>query len=158
MKMTKALTKVLSSLLCLLLVAALATGMMACTNETADGSSDISSTDSNVPGTPSENSPEKVGEGKTEFAFRVTDKDGNSTDFIVCTDKTVVGEALLDAKLIEGEEGQYGLYVKKVNGIVADYDIDQTYWGFLIDGEYAMTGVDQTNIEAGKTYEFKVSK
>lgn len=158
MKMTKALTKVLSSLLCLLLVAALATGMMACTNETADGSSDISSTDSKTAVTPSENNPKKVGEGKTEFAFRVTDKDGNTTDFIVCTDKTVVGDALLDAKLIEGEEGQYGLFVKKVNGIVADYDIDQTYWAFAIDGEYAMTGVDQTNIEAGKTYEFKVSK
>ena len=154
MKMTKALTKVLSSLLCLLLVAALATGMMACTNETADSSS----TESTVSETPSVTAPQKVGEGDTEFAFKVTDKDGNVTEFTVCTDKTIVGEALLDAKLIEGEDSEYGLYVKKVNGILADYDVDKTYWGFFIDGEYAMSGVDSTTIEKGKTYEFRVSK
>ena len=90
--------------------------------------------------------------------FTVTDKEGNSTEFIVCTDKTIVGEALLEAGLIEGEEGQFGLYVKKVNGIVADYDIDKTYWAFYVDGEYGMTGVDQTEIEEGKVYEFRVSK
>ena len=72
-----------------------------------------------------------------KFAFTVVDKDGNETAFEVSTDKETVGEALLDAKLIEGEEGAYGLYVKKVNGIVADYDVDQTYWAFYVDGEYA---------------------
>lgn len=158
MKMTKALVKVLSSLLCLLLVAALALGMTACQNNTDDNSSDVSSLDSSTNDTASKEEPKKVGEGATEFAFKVTDLEGNSTEFVVCTDKTTVGEALLDAKLIEGEEGQYGLYVKKVNGILADYDVDKTYWGFYIDGEYAMTGVDKTNIEAGKTYEFKISK
>ena len=43
-------------------------------------------------------------------------------------------------------------YVKKVNGITADYDVDQSYWGFYIDGEYAMTGVDGTSIEEGRIY------
>lgn len=99
-----------------------------------------------------------VGEGSTKFAFTVVDKDGNATAFEVSTDKETVGEALLDAKLIEGEEGAYGLYVKKVNGIVADYDVDQTYWAFYVDGEYAMSGVDVTKIEEGKTYTFKVEK
>jgi len=99
-----------------------------------------------------------VGEGSTKFAFTVVDKDGNETAFEVSTDKETVGEALLDAKLIEGEEGAYGLYVKKVNGIVADYDVDQTYWAFYVNGEYAMSGVDVTKIEEGKTYTFKVEK
>ena len=99
-----------------------------------------------------------VGEGSTKFAFTVVDKDGNETVFEVSTDKETVGEALLDAKLIEGEEGAYGLYVKKVNGIVADYDADQNYWAFYVDGEYAMSGVDVTKIEEGKTYTFKVEK
>lgn len=159
MKTTKTLVKVLSSLLCLLLVAALALGMTACQNNKDDNPSDISSLDSSVADTSSKDEgPQKVGVGETEFAFRVTDLEGNTTEFIVCTDKTIVGEALLDAKLIEGEEGQYGLYVKKVNGILADYDVDKTYWGFFIDGEYAMSGVDQTSIQAGKTYEFRISR
>ena len=101
---------------------------------------------------------EVLGEGETTFLFNVVDKDGNETNFEIHTDKEIVGEALLDVGLIDGDEGEFGLYVKTVNGITADYDVDQTYWAFYIDGEYAMTGVDATNIEEGKTYAFKVEK
>ena len=47
---------------------------------------------------------------------------------------------------------------KTVNGITADYDVDQTYWAFYVDGEYAMTGVDATDIVEGSQYMFKVEK
>lgn len=99
-----------------------------------------------------------LGEGKTQFTFKVVDKDGNETVFEINTDKTTVGDALLELELIEGEAGDYGLYVKKVNGIVADYDADQTYWAFYINGEYAMSGVDMTEIENGAEYTFKIEK
>lgn len=100
----------------------------------------------------------ELGEGKATFNFSVVDKDGNETKFVIHTDAETVGAALLEHGLIEGEEGQYGLYVKKVNGILADYDVDQTYWGFYVNGEYGMSGVDSTNIEEGANYSFKVSK
>ena len=100
----------------------------------------------------------ELGEGAVSFQFSVVDKDGNETKYLIRTDKTTVGDALLEHGLIEGEESQYGLYVKKVNGILADYDVDQTYWGFYVNGEYAMSGVDTTNIEEGTAYSFKVSK
>lgn len=100
----------------------------------------------------------ELGEGKTAFNFSVVDKDGNETKFLIHTDKTTVGDALLECGLIEGEAGDYGLYVKKVNGILADYDVDRTYWGFYVNGEYAMSGVDTTNIDAGMNYSLKVSK
>ena len=99
-----------------------------------------------------------LGEGQTMFLFTVVDKDGNETYFEIHTDKETVGEALLELELIAGEDGEFGLYVKTVNGITADYDVDQTYWAFYIDGEYAMSGVDVTAIEEGKTYAFKVEK
>lgn len=93
----------------------------------------------------------ELGEGATALTVQVKADDRQIT-FIIHTDKTTVGEAMMEHGLLEGESGQYGLFVKKVNGIVADYDVDQTYWGFYIDGEYAMTGVDSTNIEEGVTY------
>ncbi len=99
-----------------------------------------------------------IGEGKTKFLFTVVDKDGNETSFTVSSDKETVGEALLEVSLIAGEEGPYGLYVKTVNGITVDYDTDKAYWAFYVDGEYAMSGVDKTDIEEGKTYSFKVEK
>lgn len=99
-----------------------------------------------------------VGEGEVQFVFEIVDGEGNVTKMAVNTDKKTVGEALVDNALVEGEDSEYGLYVKTVNGITADYDVDQTYWAFYIDGEYAATGVDQTDIEAGSTYSFKVEK
>lgn len=78
--------------------------------------------------------------------------------FTVKTDKDTVGAALLEHGLISGEEGPYGLYVKAVNGITADYDVDKSYWAFYINGEYAMTGVDATDITEGTTYQLEYTK
>ena len=100
----------------------------------------------------------KLGVGLTKFTFQVVDKDGNQTDFEISTDESTVGEALLNLSLIDGEQGAYGLYVKSVNGITADYDVDGTYWAFYINGEYAMSGVDKTDVVDGAIYQFKVEK
>lgn len=94
--------------------------------------------------------------GTKHFTFIAVDKEGAETKWDISTEKTIVGDALTDEGLIEGEEGAYGLYVKKVNGIEAIYEVDGTYWSFYIDGEYAMTGVDATEIVDGSTYMFKV--
>ena len=99
-----------------------------------------------------------LGDGSVKITVIVVDADGNETNFVVNTDKETVGDALLEQNLIEGEDGDYGLYVKTVNGITADYDTDQTYWAFYVNGEYASTGVDSTPVNEGDTYEFKVEK
>ena len=90
------------------------------------------------------------------FTLVVTDKEGSETEFNISTNKKTVGEALLDEKLIEGTEGEYGLYVTKVNGIEAIYENDGTYWAFYINDEYATSGVDSTDVEDGTKYGFKV--
>ena len=76
-----------------------------------------------------------------------------SVDFIIHSDKTYLGDALLEYELIEGEESQFGIYIKKVNGIVADYDVDKTYWGFYKNGEQMMSGVSTTEFADGEHYE-----
>ncbi len=130
------------------------TGTVAGTETGADTSTDTdveTGTDANTDVT-------VLGEGATTFNVTVTDKDGNETKFEIHTDKETVGAALLELELIAGEEGAYGLYIKQVNGITADYDVDKTYWAFYIDGEYAMSGADTTTITEGSTYSFKVEK
>ena len=98
----------------------------------------------------------QLGEGSTKFTFTVVDKEGNETQFEIHTDKETVGEALTELGLIAGEESSYGLYVKTVNGITADYDKDGAYWAFYVNGEYAQTGVDSTMITEGDNYSFQV--
>ncbi|MBE5875743.1 MAG: DUF4430 domain-containing protein [Lachnospiraceae bacterium] len=150
----KSSKRITSWLLCMMLIVAMAFSAIGCgTNNSNDVSQ--TSTESQVT---EENKDSILGEGQTTFFFTVEDKDGNSTNFEIHTDKETVGDALLEVDLIAGEEGEYGLYVKTVNGITADYDVDQTYWAFYINGEYASTGVDSTTIEEGMTYTFKVEQ
>ena len=97
-----------------------------------------------------------VGEGSTVFAFTVVDADGSEKFYEIHTDKNIVGDALLELNLIAGDAGEFGLYVKTVDGITVDYDTDGKYWAFYVNGEYAMTGVDATPITEGEEYAFKV--
>ena len=78
--------------------------------------------------------------------------------FTIKTDKATVGEALIEHGLINGEQGAWGLYVKEVNGMVADYDVDQTYWAFYVNGEFALTGVEMTEINEADTYQLELTK
>ncbi len=92
-----------------------------------------------------------LGTGKNTLTLTVKAEE-KSVDFTIKTDKTVVGDALKEHKLIDGEEGPYGLYVKVVNGIEADYDKDQSYWSFEKNGEAMLTGVDSTEFKDGDHY------
>lgn len=145
--------KLKSLLFCMMLIVAMAFTTVGCNTKKESGNAESTTVQETV-----ENEVEVLGEGKTMFLFTVVDKDGNETNFEIHTDKEIVGEALLDLELIAGDDGEFGLYVKTVNGITADYDVDQTYWAFYVDGEYAMSGVDSTTIEEGMTYAFKVEK
>ena len=98
-----------------------------------------------------------IGTGATTFYFEVQ-VGSHSVTFTVNTDKETVGDALLEHGIIAGEEGAYGLYVKTVNGILADYDVNATYWSFTKGGEMMMTGVDGENIESGAHYEMVYTK
>lgn len=99
-----------------------------------------------------------LGEGETVFNFGVYDLEGNETWFEIHTDEETVGAALLAVELIAGDAGPYGLYVKTVNGITADYDKDKVYWAFYVNDDYGMSGVDATEIEDGKVYSFRIAK
>ncbi|MBQ3527604.1 MAG: DUF4430 domain-containing protein [Clostridia bacterium] len=160
----KTLKRMLALFLCTVLIAATALFATGCKNsekETPDTTDKVTTeADTTVSDTTADEGDGKtvLGEGKTKFNFKVVDKDGNETLFEINTDKKTVGDALLELELIEGDAGDFGLYVKKVNGIVADYDVDQTYWAFYVNGEYAMSGVDTTDVEAGAEYAFKVEK
>ena len=102
-------------------------------------------------------SKEETANEKT-FLFSVVDLEGNETEFEIHTQESTVGAALLKEGLIEGEEGPYGLYVKSVNGITAIYEEDGSYWAFYEDGEYALAGVDQTEIDPEVHYSFVQTK
>ncbi len=99
----------------------------------------------------------EFGKGAKTVQVEVVAED-KSVTFTIHTDKETLGDALLEHQLIEGENGPYGLYIKTVNGILADYDINQTYWALSKNGESSMTGVDGTKIADGEHYELTCTK
>lgn len=143
MQMNLRSKKLFSLLLCMMLIVAMACSTTGCNEKTPP----VQQTES-----------QRIGEGDTKFTFLVFDKDGEETAFEVHTDQEIVGAALLELGLISGDEGEFGLYVKTVNGITADYEVDQTYWAFYVNGEYATSGVDTTKIQPGDVYAFRVEK
>lgn len=99
----------------------------------------------------------ELGKGEKTVEVEVVAEE-QSVTFTIHTDKATLGEALLEHGLIAGEDGPFGLYVKTVNGILADYDVDGYYWGFYKNGEMMMVGVDGAAIADGEHYELKREK
>lgn len=143
---TKCRKKSTSRILCMVLIAVMALSTAGCNNSQKNAADAANAAaDATV-----------LGDGSTSFGFTVTDQDGNSTLFEIHTDKETVGEALLELGLIAGDVNQFGLFVKKVNGITVDYDKDGKYWAFYVDGEYATSGVDSIPVTDNASYAFKV--
>ena len=94
----------------------------------------------------------EIGSGENTVIVEVEAK-GKSVTLTVHSDKTNLGEVLSENGIVEGDHGAYGLYIKKVNGITADYDINQCYWGINKNGEGVMTGIDGIEFKNGEHYE-----
>jgi len=130
--------------LILLFAMLLAVGCTANNTDSIENLQNVSETDKTV-----------LGEGENSFILKVIDAEGKETLFDISTEKTIVGEALQELELISGDEGPYGLYVKTVNGITLDYDKDGKYWALYINGEYATSGIDKTEITENTVYTLK---
>ena len=78
--------------------------------------------------------------------------------FTIKTDKATLGEALAEHNLVSGENSPYGLYIKSVNGIRADYDIDKAFWALTKDGQSLLTAADKTEISDKEHYEIVYTK
>ncbi|MBQ2967131.1 MAG: DUF4430 domain-containing protein [Clostridia bacterium] len=100
---------------------------------------------------------QSFGKGNKKFELEV-EAEGKSVVFTIKTNAEFLGEALAEHKLVDGDDGPYGLYIKKVNGILADYDKNGAYWGFYQDGEYMTTGADETLIQSGAKYKVVYEK
>lgn len=105
-----------------------------------------------------EAAPEVRGTGVVSFCLTVTDLDGTQKEFVVKTDKKNVADALAEVGLVSGENSEYGLYIKVVNGITADYNVDGSYWSLLVNGEMSMVGASSVLVTEGLRVELKKTK
>jgi hypothetical protein len=98
-----------------------------------------------------------LGSGAVTIVLRV-EAGEKSINITIKTDKTTLADALTDHNLVEGERSTYGLMIKYVNGMRADFDLDGAYWALYKNGEYATTGADSTEIADGEHYALVYTK
>lgn len=119
----------------------------------ACGSNASSGTETSGTSSTAEGSSAAATEGGKTITLTVVHKDGSSKDFTIKTDAENLRNALEQEKLVEGEEGDYGLYVKTVDGETVN-DANEEWWCLTKGGAQVNTGVDDTKIADGEAYEF----
>lgn len=91
-------------------------------------------------------------EGAKAVTITVLHADGSEKVFECHTDAEYLDEVLLAEKIAEGDQTEYGLTIHTVDGEKADWNVNQSYWALIINGEYAMTGASSTPVVDGDAY------
>ncbi len=90
--------------------------------------------------------------GSKSITVNVVHGDESKKEFKYKTDAEYLSEVLLDKKLIEGDMGQYGLFITTVDGEKAD-DAAHQYWAIYVNGEMGMFGADSQPVADGDVYD-----
>ncbi|MBQ8600654.1 MAG: hypothetical protein IJ407_04660 [Clostridia bacterium] len=92
----------------------------------------------------------KPEEGSKAIVFEVVQKDGSSEEHEISTDAEYLADALVEEGLIEyAEDGFY----TTIDGVTADWNVDQGWWCISQDGVSLSVGMNQQPIADGEHYE-----
>lgn len=95
-------------------------------------------------------------EGSKTITVNVDHLEGTDTTYTVSTDAEYLRAALEQESLIDGVEAEYGLWLTTVDGETADEDAQQ-WWGYDVNGEFALYGVDEQVVTDGDVYDFTLN-
>ena len=95
-------------------------------------------------------------EGDKELVVLVVHGDGTQNSLVVSTDAENLRGALEPEGIIAGDESEYGLFVKTVDGETVDESLQQ-WWCVTKGGESVTTGADATPIEDGDHFELTLT-
>jgi cytoskeletal protein RodZ len=97
----------------------------------------------------------KPAEGSKSITIEVIDNESQTTSYDVKTDAEYLRQAMEESGMeFSGTESdEYGMMVETINGVTADYNTDQSYWAFYVDGEYCNYGIDSQPLEDGQDYQ-----
>lgn len=97
-------------------------------------------------------------EGEYTFEFSATFLDKTTKGEEISTSKDNIGDALLEAGIIGGEDSQFGLTVYTVYGVEHDFNKGNVYWKLYVNGEESFTGISQVKCSDVKKVEFRAEE
>lgn len=97
-------------------------------------------------------SKDKPVEGSKSITIEVkSERDNYTFEKSYKTDDEFLGDFLEEQGLIEFEKSEYGRYLTAVQGYASSNE-EQSWWSIAVDGESAMTGVDEIVLADGSVY------
>ena len=90
--------------------------------------------------------------GAKALTVEVVHKNGETKTFDFRTDAEFLADALLEQEIVEDNQTAYGLYILTADGETAN-EANQEWWCVTKGGEVHMSGVSETVIADGETYE-----
>ena len=92
--------------------------------------------------------------GAKEITIEVINSADESTVYELKTDAEYLRQAMDEAEGLtyDGTESEYGIMISTVNGEVADYNVDGSYWSFYVNGEYCNYGIDTQPVADGDAF------
>ena len=92
--------------------------------------------------------------GSKDITIEVVNKAAESTVYELSTDAEFLRQAMDEAEGLtyDGTESEYGLMVSTVNGEVADYSVDASYWSCYVNDEYCNYGIDTQPVMDGDAF------
>ena len=94
--------------------------------------------------------------GSKAFSVIVVRADGTEKTFDYKTDGEYLGPVLVEKGLVV-ESDSPGLY-NTVDGVTADWNVDQSYWAFYIGDEMTMYGLNDAVIHNGDVFKLVYTK
>lgn len=140
--------KLFAIVLCLVMVL----GLAACSVPGAQGPSEAATDATAIAGSTGETT------GMKKITVTVVHGDGSTKEFTYETNEEFVGPVLVEAGLIKGNDGPYGLEITEVDGEAAVYATDKAYWAVYEGAEYALQGIDTTPAVDGGTYKLEYTR
>lgn len=98
--------------------------------------------------------------GSKKIEIDVVNDAGETETYNVKTDAEFLRQAMEETKKLtfSGEESEYGMMVTEVNGVTADYNVDQSYWAFYVNNEYCNYGIDEQPVADGDVFRIEYTK
>lgn len=94
----------------------------------------------------------KEAEKKYTITVIVVNDKAEEKTFTVKTDRENLADALLDEKLVAGSDSEWGLVIDTVDGLKADYSVDQSWWALYEDGKMSEVGASSLQLKDGGVY------
>lgn len=103
---------------------------------------------------------EKAVEGSKDITISVINSKQETEKYELSTDAEYLRQAMDEADGLEytGTESEYGLMISAINGEVAEFNTNNAYWSFYVNGEYCNYGIDTQPVNDGDDFEIVFTK